>query len=160
MIRLQFVGAGDLGSDAIKWFTQGEVSHVDIVLSDGRLLGSRDDIINGIKKGVQIRPPGYANWKIVVPVSLPCPQDMEKNFYQFAMAEIGKPYDEMGIAAFVFGSIIGRDWRDDSAWFCSEYVGAMLEKCGYFATPLATPTNKLAPSGLLLACSARVSVVM
>lgn len=156
MIKLQFVGATDLGSGAIKWFTQGEVSHVDIVLPDGSLLGSRSDTIDGIPPGVQIRPTGYAVWEKVVGVSLSCPPDMETDFYRFATAEIGKPYDELGILGFVFG----RNWRDDKAWFCSEYGGAMLEKCGYFPTPLATPANKLSPSGLLIACSARVPVVM
>lgn len=153
-IVLQFSEQGDFGSKAIAWFTQGTVSHVDAIMPDGTLLGARNDSIAGIPAGVQVRPSGYAPFSHVVRVVLPCPRQMSADFYQLCWGEIGKPYDSEGILGF----IVGRDWRDPSAWFCSELVGTMLERSGYFASPLATPANKLSPAGLLLACSGRVQV--
>jgi hypothetical protein len=155
-ITLQFIGAADLGSEMIEWFSAGVVSHVDAVMPDGSLLGARSDEVGGKPAGVQIRPANYEPFARVVRVVLPCPEAMADEFYRLIQAEIGKPYDSDAIAAFVFG----RNWRDPQAWFCSELQGAMLECCGYFATPLATPANKLTPAGLLLACSARVPVTM
>lgn len=156
VIRLQFVGGDDAASSLIEWFTQGTVSHVDAVLADGRLLGSRSDVVGGAPAGVQIRTPDYEKFRRVVRVTLPAPPEMVQAFYDSLHSEIGKPYDSEGILAFV----LGRDWRDPCAWFCSELQGDKLEKCGYFPTPLATPSNKLTPPGLLLACSARVPVIM
>lgn len=155
-IVLQFVSTADFGSRVIEWFSAGQVAHVDAVLEDGRLLGARSETIGGASPGVQIRTPNYEDFAIVVRAVLPAPPEMVARFHDLIHAEIGKPYDEEGIIAFIFG----RDWRDDSAWFCSELVGAMLERCGYFPSALATPSNKLTPSGLLLACSARVPVQM
>ncbi len=155
-ITLQFVGADDIGSAAIAWFSQGVVSHVDAVMDDGTLLGARSDEVGGMPAGVQIRPADYEKFARVVRVVLPAPSLIVSKFYGHLLGEIGKPYDSEGILAFVFG----RNWRDTSAWFCSELQGAMLERSGYFPDPLATPSNKLTPAGLLLACSARVPVLM
>ncbi|MDE2469768.1 MAG: hypothetical protein KGL35_13780 [Bradyrhizobium sp.] len=155
-IILQFIGSPDLGSQAIEWFSQGQVSHVDCVLEDGSLLGARNDVVMGIPAGVQIRPASYIGNDKAVRAVLPAPTSMIQDFYDYVRAQIGKPYDMEAILAFV----AGRNWRNPAAWFCSELQGTMLEQCGYFATPLSTPTNKLTPAGLLLACSARAPVVM
>jgi uncharacterized protein YycO len=46
---------------------------------------------------------------------------------RFARAQIGKPYDWQG----VFGLALRDDaWQDDSAWFCSELVEAVLAHGG------------------------------
>jgi hypothetical protein len=156
-ITLQFVGAGDFGSELIEWFSQGQVSHVDAVMADGSLLGARSDHVGGAPPGVQIRPANYENFERVIRVVMPCPDDMAARFYDLIRAEIGKPYDSEGLLA---DFVAGRNWRDPGSWWCSELQGAMLERCGYFASPLATPSNKLTPAGLLLACSARVPVAM
>lgn len=152
-IVLQFLGAEDLPSEAIEWFSQGEVAHVDAVLQDGPqrnwLLGARHDAVGGAPPGVQIRTPGYKTVNRLVRATLNVGDAMADRFYQLIHAEIGKPYDSQGILGFV----MGRDWRDPKAWFCSELQGAMLEACGYFPE-LATPSNKLTPAGLLLAVSA------
>ena len=155
-IVLQFVGASGASSELIEWFSQGVVSHVDAVLPNGWLVGARDDEVGGKPSGVQVRPPGYATWSRIVRVTLAASDFMVKSFYDLVLGEVGKPYDETAIATFA----AGREWRDADAWFCSELQGAMLERCGYFASPLATPANKLTPAGLLLACSARVPVTM
>jgi uncharacterized protein YycO len=152
-ITLQFVGNDSLGSRLIEWYDHGQYSHVDTVLPDGSLLGARDDVIGSIPAGVQIRPAGYVIGDRMKRVTVPCSDAREQNYYDFVEAQIGKPYDEKAIAAF----FTGRDWRDESAWFCSELVAAGLEAAAVFF-PLSAPCNKIAPDDLLLILSAMVTV--
>lgn len=150
-IALQFASASDLGSEAIEWFSHGMWSHVDSLLPDGSLLGARDDEVGGAPAGVQIRPPGYKNFARALRVDLAADDAMTARYYDFVRAQIGKPYDQRGILAFV----AGRDWRSPGAWFCSELVAAGLEACGFFAWPLAAPANRITPSDLVLLLSGR-----
>lgn len=153
MIVLQFVRGTDAGADLIAWFSHGGYSHVDAVLRDG-LLGARSDRLGGRPPGVQVRAPGYVQGCEVLRVEIECPPAMADTFETFLRAQVGKPYDVEGIAGF----IVGRDWRDDSAWFCSELVSAALERCSYFEHALSAPTNKITPADLLLAVSVNTLV--
>jgi hypothetical protein len=152
-ITLQFVGNDSLGSRLIEWYDHGQYSHVDTVLPDGSLLGARNDVIGAIPAGVQIRPAGYVVGDRMKRVVIPRSDVREANYYDYVEAQIGKPYDRCAIAAF----FAGRDWRDETAWFCSELVAAGLEAAGV-VYPLSAPVNKIAPDDLLLVLSAMVIV--
>lgn len=149
-VSFQFSAQEGLTSDLIEWMGKGLYSHVDIILSDGRLLGARLD------GGVQIRLPGYAPFKRVLRVDIPCTDEQETKFYEFAISQIGKPYDKEGIAGIIFG----RDWRDDSAWFCSEYGAACCEKSKIFPYQLAAPDYKIDPNVFLVALSTKVQITI
>src|SRR5690348_3991201 len=156
MIRLQFSYTEDIGSAVIRYFGHGAGwSHVDAMLPDGSLLGSRNDtnIVDGktYGPGVQIRPPGYKNFALIRQINLLAPPHMTADFYAFINAQIGKPYDKTAI----WGFAAGRDWRTPDSWFCSELQTAALEKCGWFPWALASPENKIDPDDLYLAISAR-----
>jgi hypothetical protein len=153
-IVMQFVGNHSFGSEMIEWFDHGVYSHVDTVLADGSLLGARDDVIDGIPAGVQIRPASYVDgYQHILRVAIPCTDEQEAAYYASARSKIGKPYDEEAIAAFV----VGRNWRDPDAWFCSEDNADSLEACG-LVKPLSAPCNKIAPDDLLLVVSALTDV--
>lgn len=163
-VTLQFARFSDPLSWAIRQYDHGEWSHVDALIPmdcfatapGGGLLGARNDHIQGIAAGVQIRPPGYvASAERVKAVDIPCTPDQAKAFYRFLQDQIGKPYDQWGIAGFV----AGRDWREPDSWFCSELQGAALEHAGIFRWRLAVETNKLTPDGLYLALSAICNVL-
>jgi uncharacterized protein YycO len=147
-IVLRFARARGLSSDAIAWFGHSWPSHVDSVLEDGSLLGAR------LEGGVQVRPPGYATFSRVLVVRLPTSPAIAAAYYDFLSHQVGKRYDVAGIAAFV----AGRNWRTPDSWYCSELVAAALEAAGYFAAPLATPSNRITPADLLLVLSGRVEV--
>lgn len=153
MIVLQFVGNNSVGSSLIEWFDHGQFSHVDTVMPDGSLLGARDDVIQGIPSGVQIRPADYVNGEKLCRVALPCTQGEQDAYYTFVQAQLGKPYDQTAIAAFV----TGRDWTSQDSWFCSELCAAGLEASGIVPN-LYAPVNKIAPDDLLLVCSALVYI--
>lgn len=154
-IVLQFSFQRDLGADLITYFGHGAgFSHVDAVMPDGSLLGARSDVCLGVPSGVQIRPPHYADFARVLPVSLAASDLQSHGFNNFLQGQIGKPYDMEAILGFA----VGRDWRNPNAWFCSELIAAALESGGWFPFGLATPANKLDPDDLLLATSARADV--
>lgn len=149
MIELQFSTTSGVSSALIRVFEHGWCSHVDVVLPDGRLLGARSDSIGGAPAGVQIRSAGYEDWSRIERVRLQTSPDMEKRFYDFLHAQIGKPYDRLAIVAFA----VNRDWRERDQWFCSELVAAALEVCGWFPLPLSNVANKITPSDGLLVVS-------
>lgn len=147
--RYQFSRQADLTSDLIAFGGAGDFSHVDIVLSDGRLLGARSDEVGGAGQGVQIRTPDYAKWTHQVLIDVPCMGAEADAALAFAMAQLGKPYDKLAIAAFV----VGRDWREDDAWFCSE-LGARSGEVGGFFGQMYSPVNKITPVELSIVASA------
>lgn len=148
MIQLQFVQGNGVGSQAIAWFSSGHFSHVDIVLPDGKLLGARSDNADGVK-GVAIRRANYEVWKRRVVFSVPCTSSQELLAYDFARAQIGKPYDHTAILGFFFN----RAWRDTDAWYCSELAMAALEEAKIIA-PLYLAANKITPVAAALVASA------
>ena len=150
-IVLQFLDEGDILSEAIEYFTQGSVAHVDAVLPDGGLLGARAVEINGVPAGVQIRQPGYKAVEKIYRVCLDVPREMAVSFYALIEAEIGKPYDYTGVAGFVAGC----DWRNPNAWYCSDLQAVMLERCKFFARPLVVPERHISPACLLAVLSGR-----
>lgn len=148
-IVIQLSTQDDLGALAIKLFEHGLYSHVDIVMPDGSLLGARNDEMLGIPAGVHIRPSTYANFSAIKRVVIECSDEERSRFYEFANDQIGKPYDETAILGFA----VGRDWRAEDSWFCSEMGAAALEASGILLHPLATTVNKITPEDLLLICS-------
>ena len=152
-INLQFAESTSLGGRIIEWYDHGRFAHVDTILSDGSLLGARDDVVSGVPAGVQIRPASYLANAMVFAVSLSCTDEIEAAYYAFVNAQVGKPYDESGIAGFVFG----RNWNKPDSWFCSELVAAGLQAAQYLR-PLVAPANKIPPDDLLLVLSSLVDI--
>lgn len=148
-LTFQFVRGADLTSDLLAWFGAGDFSHVDIVLDKGLLLGARSDSIGGKPPGVQIRPPGYdPKWTKQVIISIPCTLEQQHTAETFALGQVGKAYDKLAIVGFA----VGRDWRDDTEWFCSE-LGARYGEIGGVWSELYTPANKVEPSALAMLAS-------
>jgi hypothetical protein len=148
-VTLQFSACDDMGSFAIRSLEHGLWSHVDAVQPDGSLLGARNDEMDGVLPGVRIRPPDYCKFSRTKRVTILCGAAEQEAFDDFIAAQIGKPYDESAIMAFV----LGRDWRESDSWFCSELQAAALEIAKIFPYSLVSPANKITPNMLYLACS-------
>ena len=153
-VTVQFSFCDDPASWLIRQYDHGQWSHVDAVLADGSLLGSRSDEVGGKPSGVQIRPAGYINFNGTKKLLIPCADEVETVFYSVWMSQIGKPYDRTAIMGFVFE----RDWRQTDAWFCSEGITWSAEQAKLFPYMLAMPSSKVTPSGLYLACSVLADV--
>jgi len=145
MIKLRFVTGNDFVSSVIRAAERdGWCSHVEAVLADGSLLGAH---FNG---GVAIRPAGYDKdtLKRELFVELPGSQFHVGMFYEFLHEQVGKPYDTTGVV----GLAVGRDWREQDSWFCSELIAAALEECSYVHR-LSSVSNHISPRDLLLVLS-------
>lgn len=148
MITLRFVTDGTPVSAGIRAFEYGFwASHVEALMPDGTLLGAHYD------GGVMARPHDYDAGRFTREEyrEIAASPDETARFHDFLRAQIGKPYDVTAIAAFV----LGRDWREQDSWFCSELIGAALAECGYFAHELATSFNHITPRDVLLIVSSR-----
>jgi uncharacterized protein YycO len=132
---------------------------VDIVLSDGSLLGARSDYVKVkdqvFQPGVQIRPAGYnqAEWKKVARIKVPFTFDQKHRGLTWAHQQIGKPYDKLAILGFV----IGRNWRDEDAWFCAELVERMKEIA--YGKEFILPYNKITPGTSAYGSSSIAAVI-
>jgi hypothetical protein len=120
-ITAQFVTNEDLVSKVIREASDGEYSHVDLVLPTKGLLGARHD------GGVALRPPNYNTWTKVSRVQVEVP-DVEAA-YVFAMAQLGKPYNLDAILSMV----THRDRSfslEQKSWFCDELLYATVMSGG------------------------------
>lgn len=153
-LRFQFSRQDDLTSDLIALGGAGEFSHVDIVLPNGCLLGARSDHIDGLT-GVQIRMPDYAKWARQVFIDVACTASQAAKGYDFALEQVGKGYDKWAIAGFV----VGRNWREEDKWFCSELAARTGEVAGVF-DEMFSPVNKIEPVELSLVASSQVGRVI
>jgi hypothetical protein len=148
-VILSFDEGSGFSSGAIEYFGAGGWSHVDNVTPRG-LLGARSDRIGGQPSGVWPRPSGYQKGlRRQVRMSLACTAAQYQTWLNFLYLQTGKPYDRLAILGF----IIARDWRDESAWFCSELAARALEVAGVLP-PLSLTPNKITPGALALAVSA------
>lgn len=156
-IFLQYSTMRGLGSWAIRYRSGSPWSHVDVVLPDGRLLGARSSREVGLdgrawEAGVRVRDPAYARFTHAMRVRTA--NVRAPDFYEWALDQVGKPYDSRGILDFVRGRSAERDWRDPDAWFCDELVVAGLELVGHWPRQLSLPPYGIDPGGSLLALSA------
>lgn len=148
MITIRFVTCNDPISAAIRAAEYGFwASHAEALMPDGTLLGAHAE------GGVLARPHDYDKGQFTKEqyVNLNISDDLANKFYNFLKLQLGKPYDLTAIAAF----IVGRNWREQDSWFCSELQAAALENCGYFSNPLATEVNHITPRDLLLILSSK-----
>lgn len=153
-IHLRFVRESDPISDIISWFSQGIFSHVDCLLPEHpglplEALGSRSDKVGGKPSGVEIRPADYAKFAVSLTLGLNVTEDQYKKFTTWLFDQLHKPYDHRGI----WGIALGRDWREDGSWYCSELIAAGLEEAGIIPR-LITPTNRINPDRLATVISA------
>jgi hypothetical protein len=153
-MRLQFVRSTTIAAEVIEWFDHGTYSHCMAVLPDGSYIDARSNVIGDIPAGVQRRPADYEPWATRLVVDLPSTPAVDAIWIAWLRSQIGTPYDEIAIGAFLFGTTAHRV----GAWMCSELQTAALMACGWFKTSLIAPANKIAPDDLALVLSALVEI--
>jgi hypothetical protein len=127
LITLQFSSQRGFVPWAIRWGTWCDISHVDLVLPDGSLLGARSDTVN---PGVQIRQGDYGNFTRIIQCDYDFTPAQTDLYIGWCRSQIGKPYDKRGIASYITHKRRIRDWRDESAWYCSELQARASEVAG------------------------------
>ena len=123
-----------MGASLIRWLTNSEVSHVDLVVPRAialrytkQPLQSREGLLGSrLDGGVQLRPSDYARFTKVVRVGALVP-DMDAA-YAYAFSQIGKPYSKQAIVD-MFLHRHRPVPMNPSRWFCSE-LNYMIYKTG------------------------------
>jgi hypothetical protein len=147
-IRLQFVLGSALPSRLIAWYGEGYggYSHVDGVLSDGRLLGARNDAVGGQPPGTHIRRPEYEKWVKRAVMTLDATDAEYADWEASLRAKIGTPYDR----ASIIGFITGESQHADGHWICSALQVNALQHIKRVPFPLPVPAHQITPNSLLL----------
>jgi hypothetical protein len=158
MIRLQFSRSTELVSLLIAKACRSDFSHVDAVLEDGNLLGASDSpkapFIEGNPGGVAIRPPDYQPFAIRRMAHIYVPARVEVRFYEILRSQLGEPFDNSAMHAVFSGRPNnGRNWKDESAWFCSELKAWAFEESGAFDVLPLISKDRVTPPDLLLMIS-------
>jgi hypothetical protein len=112
MVKVRFSSRGTISSWLIRFFTWSKWSHVEFVLPDGRLLGSR------FFGGIKIRE-SLTKFRPCEDIILPTGQ----NWQSVAMRYVGCGYD-YGIFGLPFRLILG----DLNRFTCSEYVAVVCKQ--------------------------------
>ena len=151
-LELSFVTEASLGSQAIRWFTHSDFSHVDIITPDGYRLGARSDhpvgnLANsqrdGDGAGVQRRAMDYAPFTLDRRLIIPCSATQAYYAYGWLYKQLGKPYDKYGLfASFLFDRPV--PWYDERAWWCSELATVFVHNAGFPAC--RTPASRVSPN--------------
>jgi uncharacterized protein YycO len=136
MIRLQVVTEKwDPISAAIRFKTDSWASHSEFIDTEARTtLGARYD-------GVKIRPCSKDHYSRIE-------QFTAANIthaYEWALTQVGKPYDFGAIANIAMGMMFPRNWRSQSRWWCSELNVVSFEKVG---SPILSTRPSASESGL------------
>jgi uncharacterized protein YycO len=116
-MKILFCTSDKVVARGIRTVTWSDWSHVGII--DGA------EVIEAVWPKVRVAAladvlAAHPRWVVV---DVPCPD--EAAAIAAARAQIGKPYDAIGM----LGLGVNRDWQDDSRWWCSEHV-AMVIKAG------------------------------
>ena len=121
-------------------------SHCASVLSDGRYLDSRSDVLDGIPAGVHIRQPASEKWirkrRATSQVSLLEYNEWEANL----RAKITTEYDTGAILGYLEGKSIHTAGR----WICSALVINALQHIKRIPYPLPVPAHEITPNSALL----------
>src|ERR1700676_2167843 len=147
-IALQFVLGASIPSRLIAWYGSGYggYSHVDGILSDGRLLGARSDSVGGQPPGTHIRPANYEKW-LKCDVMTFAATDAEYAEWEASLrAKTGTPYDTGSIIGF----ITGRDKHEAGHWICSALQVNALQHIKRIPFPLPDPAHQITPNALRL----------
>lgn len=137
---------GSFINKLIRWYTsplkrklngkwRDTFSHVELLFDDGLMFSASQ-----YENKVRFKPHSYTG-KAWVRVDLDLTPEQVKQVRQWCEKQVGKKYDYLGIAGFVFGN------RDNSnKWFCSEVCTAALQQVGKFRGVKASKVspNKLA----------------
>lgn len=152
-VVLQFSSSTAWQSALIRKLCHSPFSHIDLVLSDGNLLGASDQglhspCIAGNPQGVAIRPPDYQAFHIRRNAIIKT--NKAERIEELARSQLGKAFDASAITAFLSDNPFDRDWRLDEHWFCAEMYAWAFELAPYWSVPLLWPKNRISPTDFLM----------
>ena len=157
-ITVDFLLGPDLSSRLIAWFGQGKggYSHAASVLSDGRYLDARSDILDGVPAGVHIRLPQSEKWIKRRRATLEVTEQEYADWEASLRAKITDGYGRADILAFLDPN----EKHLDGHWICSalalnaiQHVSRLhwtAPHLGFVPYPLAIAAHQITPNLCML----------
>jgi hypothetical protein len=106
-------------STSIRKITRSEISHVDIEMPGGTLIGAH------IEDGIRERAADYQPWGLRIRVAIPVTEAEEIAVYAYARSMIGTAYDVESIMGIAAGDA---RFHDPDKMICSSFVTVALDK--------------------------------
>jgi hypothetical protein len=164
-LLIQYSTSTAFASGIIRRLSHSQFSHVDLVLPGEGLMGvSGPDkyVVDGKPVndpgGVLIRP--FNPWPYLTPpktARIETTAVIAAAVIAAGRSQLGKPFDNSALWDFLEDTAEGapdaakaRDWRDQSSWFCSEWLAFSAETGGLFPYPLIAAKNRITPADSLL----------
>lgn len=147
-IAVDFLLGVDWTSRLIAWYGQGYggYSHCASVLSDGRYLDARSNVIGGVPEGVQIRKPDTEKWIKMRRASLQVTKAEYDAWEANLRAKISTPYGRGDILDFITGNAS----HEDGHWVCSALMINAVQHIRRVPYPLPVPAHQVSPNSALL----------
>lgn len=141
-ITFQFVRGTAFVSHLIEWKGDSEISHVNVVTPEGKLLGS---LMNG---GVQVRAADYDKFALQIRVTIPATDEQYDKFWRAIYSHVGEKYDRAGIV----GIALGENVSGPGTVFCSELQAKAIQEANIIW--IAKDASKIDPETLRLLVTA------
>lgn len=133
---IQLSAKNKVFSRLIQWGTRGEFDHVDIVMSDGALIGAH--LFGGIKKTKMKDINFFKTKRYEIEVS--------EGTIIWVKQQIGRKYDIMAILGFIFKIPV----RETTASICSAFAFDVIEKSSAFYSNTDFNSAEISPRDLHL----------
>jgi hypothetical protein len=159
-IAVDFLEGPGWTSRLIGWFGAGSWSHVASVLSDGRYLDSRNEVLAHVPAGVHIRQPSTEVWVKKCRATLQVTSQDYASWEASLRAKIGTAYDQSAIEGFIEGKpalhTAGR-WICSAlainavqhmcrSWAVSTIGGLAYQRVGFVPFPLPLSAHEISPN--------------
>lgn len=141
-ITFQFVRGESLVSHLIEWKGDSEISHVNVVTPEGKLLGAL------IADGVKVRDLNYAKLELQILVIVPVTDAQYEEFWASVNSRLGEQYDKAGIV----GIATGENISGPGTMFCSELQAKAIQDAQIIW--IAKDASKIDPETLRLLVTA------
>jgi hypothetical protein len=151
-IAIDFLRGAGWSSQAIEYFGLGAggYSHCASVLSDGRYLDARNDVIAGIPAGVHIRLPVTEKSTRRLRATLEVSQEIYAEWEKNLRAKIGDAYGRGDILDF----ILGRPGHANGHYICSALAVNALQHVKVVPFPLPWAAHQITPNSVLVVVAA------
>lgn len=141
-ITFQFVRGESLVSHLIEWKGDSEISHVNVVTPEGKLLGAL------MADGVKVRDFNYAKFALQILVIVPVTDTQYEKFWASVSSRLGEQYDKAGIV----GIATGENISGPGTMFCSELQAKAIQDAQIIW--IAKDASKIDPETLRLLVTA------
>jgi uncharacterized protein YycO len=124
---LFFTTSTSFFSAIIRARTWGKFSHVQIITNPKSEPHGKIEVISADPEGVTLRDAREEEFNNYAILTYPQMTLRERrNVLEFCVSQIGKPYDFVGLASFLFY----KELQDENRWFCSELAYVAYKHAG------------------------------